>query len=409
MGKARILLAGGGAETEAALRHAFADGLDELDIVHTEDPHEALLALVEERFHLCIARGHADDPSPALRLCSDAKEAGIRIPILVLTDIVSRAVERELLAAGALAALPWDGTEEATLRSLVHLTLGLRLSEENLRQSNDRLVMEMLTLQDQRERAEALGAEYVALVEDYALAKEELERLNQEKNKFFSIIAHDLRSPFTSLLGFSSLLHERVDTLAPEKIRDFAGHIHDSGNRVFRLLENLLEWARLQMNRVEVEPRVFALGDATAKTLEVLGPVAAEKAIRLDQSGEPPRVYADLHMTETVIRNLVNNALKFTPEGGAVTVAYETNAADGEARLSVRDTGVGMDAATAGKLFKLSENVTMPGTAGEKGTGLGLLLCKELVERNGGRIWVKSAPGRGSTFTFTLPLAAPGA
>lgn len=407
MEMARILLAGGGENTEAALRRAFDQGAHAVEIVHASDADEALMALVAERFQLCLVRALDGAPDFAATICADAKEAGVRVPIVVLMDVANPDTESALLAAGALAAMPWDGSQDAMLRNLINLTLGLRQSEENLRQSNDRLVSEMRTLQDERERAEAVNVQYVELAENYALATEELEKLNQEKNKFFSIIAHDLRSPFTALLGFSGLLVERADKMDAAKIKDFATHINEAGNRVFKLLENLLEWSRLQMDRVQTEPQMFRVGDVAGKTIEVLGPVAAEKNITLTERGAAPEVYADPNMIDAVIRNLVNNAIKFTPNGGAITIAYERDEAASVARIVVIDNGIGMSADTAAKLFNIAENVSTQGTAGEAGTGLGLLLCKELVERNAGRIGVESTPGEGSTFNFTLPLRAP--
>jgi len=407
MGTARILLAGGGKSTEAALARAFDQSAHEIDIAHVADADDALMALVSERFQLCVIRALDDAPDVAKSFCTDAKEAGVRVPIIVLMDIANTDNERALLSAGALAAMPWDGSQDAMLRNIINLTLGLRKTEDNLRQSNDRLVTEMRTLQDERERAESLNIEYVELVENYAAAKAELEKLNQEKNKFFSIIAHDLRSPFTALLGFSTLLVERAEKMPPEKIKEFAVHINDAGNRVFKLLENLLEWSRLQMDRVDTQPHLFPVGDVAGKTVEVLGLVAKEKNITLNERGHPPEVYADPNMIDAVIRNLVNNAIKFTPTGGAITILYGVDTDANTARISVMDNGVGMSEEVASKLFNIAENTSTQGTAGEAGTGLGLLLCKELVERNHGHLEVESTPGTGSTFSFTLPLSAP--
>jgi len=407
MDSARILLTGGGAQTQAALQEAFSDGRVNIEIVHAIDADTALHALVAERFQLCVVRANSDAPHVALSICADIRDAGLRIPIIVLMDITSAQAEEGFLKAGALSAIPWDGSQGAMLRNFVKMTLWLRKSEDKLRHSNDQLIREMRTLQDERERAEAANAEYVELAESYALAKHELEILNQQKNKFFSIIAHDLRSPFTSLLGFSALLVERAEKLPLETIKEFATHIHDSGNRVFTLLENLLEWSRLQMNRIEVEPHLFSLHKISAKTIEVLSPVAAEKNITLVEHGEDIHAYADPYMIDAVIRNLVNNAIKFTPNEGTITLEYATDETLNQALIHITDTGVGMTAETLKKLFKMSETVSTKGTDGEHGTGLGLLLCHELVHRNAGHISVKSKSGIGSTFTFTLPLSAP--
>lgn len=406
MGSARILLTGGGKETESALRKAFENDGFTITLDHTNTLDDTLTALVSLPFQLCIVRCFADNPEEALAICEGSKEAGVRIPIVVLMDLVSRHTEKEFLEAGALAAMPWDGSQDAMLRNMVRLTVTLRSTEENLRASNDRLVQEMLTIQDERERAESMNTQYVELAENYALAKEELEKLNQEKNKFFSIIAHDLRSPFTSLLGFTALLEQRVSQLSPEKIKEYAETINASATRVFKLLENLLEWSRLQMDRIEFVPDIIKMSEATGKTLEVLGPVAAEKNIKLSADDHAPSAYADPYMVDAVIRNLVSNAIKFTPEGGTITIRYDVTQM-GHARTNITDTGLGMSKETVKKLFNLADNVTTVGTDGEKGTGLGLLLCKELVERNNGQLFVKSELGKGSTFSFTLPMQAP--
>lgn len=408
MGSARILLAGGGIETEHALLEAFNEDGFSIDLVHSGDAEETLTALVSSKFQLCVVRAISDQPEFPLAVCAGAKESGVRIPIVVLMDIASRRAENTFLKAGALAALPWDGSQDAMLRNFVHLTVVLRKSEDNLRKTNDHLVQEMRTIQDERERAEAMNIQYVELAENYAIAKDELEKLNQEKNKFFSIIAHDLRSPFTALLGFTSLLEQRAAVLPPEKIKDYVHTINDSANRVFKLLENLLEWARLQMDRIEYTPQFFALNEIVANSLDILGPVARDKGIALSESGESPTAFADSQTIDTVIRNLISNAIKFTPRGGTITVKY-AHTADHLAQVSIIDSGVGMDVKTADAIFHLSANVTTKGTDGEKGTGLGLLLCKELVERNQGKLSIKSEPGAGSTFSFTLPMTAPAA
>lgn len=406
MDKARILLGGGGQKIADSLHAVLSEDGVELELETVHDGDDILTALVSFPYELCILRTLSEAPEFAIQVCQDAHQSGVRIPIVVLMDFDCNQTERDFLDAGAIAAIPWDGTQGSMLRNLMRMTISLRATQESLRKTNDRMVQEMITMQDERERAEALNAQYVELAENYALAKEELEKLNQEKNKLFSIIAHDLRSPFTSLMGFTNLLKAQADKLSSEQVKDFANTIDASADRVFKLLENLLDWARLQMERVDPQPGQITLNDIAKKTIDVLGPVAAEKGLTLKETGETLEAYADPNMTDTVIRNLVNNAIKFTPEGGTITISYETTES-GKSKVSVADTGVGMSASIAKNIFSLAENVTTRGTNGEKGTGLGMTLCKELVELNGGTINVESEPGKGSTFSFTLPQDAP--
>ncbi|MEG3620332.1 HAMP domain-containing sensor histidine kinase [Magnetovibrio sp. PR-2] len=405
METARILLGGGGQKIADSLYAVLSEDGVKLDIQTVQDEDDILTALVSFPYELCILRTLSETPEFAIQVCKDARQSGIRIPVVVLMDLSCTQTERDFLNAGAIAAITWDGTQGSMLRNLMRMTLNLRATQENLRKTNDRLVQEMITMQDERERAEALNAQYVELAENYALAKEELEKLNQEKNKFFSIIAHDLRSPFTSLMGYTNLLKAQAENLSTEQVKDFANTIDQSANRVFKLLETLLEWAQLQMDRVDPQPDFITLNDIAQQTVEVLGPVATEKGLTLTQSGDALKAYADPNMIDTVIRNLVNNAIKFTPEGGTITIGFETTPF-GKAKVLVTDTGVGMSTSAAKKVFSLTDNVTTRGTNGEKGTGLGLTLCKELVELNAGLIDVTSQPNAGSTFSFTLPQEA---
>ncbi|MBF0251926.1 MAG: HAMP domain-containing histidine kinase [Alphaproteobacteria bacterium] len=407
MDSARILLAGGGSETEAAVRAALDGAGMSLEFLHTATADDTLTELAMQPFQLCLVRAHSDSPAFALEICDETRQSGLRIPIIVLMDLTSRSAEDQFLAAGAYAAMPWDGSQDAMVRNMVRMTLKLRKVEANLRQSNDQLVQEMLTLQDERERAEAVNGQYVELAENYAIAKEELEKLNNEKNKFFSIIAHDLRSPFTALLGFTELLMTRSETFTPDQVKSFSTTIHDSATKVFKLLENLLEWSRLQMDRVEFAPRDFVTSEVIERTIDILGPVADKKAVDLAVEGGAEHVFADLHMVDAVIRNLVNNAIKFTPRDGSIRIVSKPDGAD-TVRIEVVDTGVGMTGDTCRKIFSLTDNISTTGTDGEPGTGLGVLLCKELVERNGGEIGVKSQPGQGTTMWFTLPAKSAG-
>lgn len=179
--------------------------------------------------------------------------------------------------------------------------------------------------------------------------------------------------------------------------------MHESAQRVFKLLENLLEWSRLQMGQLKFEPGPVDLKEIIDTNLELYVPLAKEKAIRLTgKRRKSLNVFADAHMVDAIVRNLVNNAIKFTPEKGKVTISARRNGKWAEVEVS--DTGVGISADKAARLFRLDEKTSTVGTGGETGTGLGLHLCKEMVERQGGRIQVKSTEGEGSAFRFTLPL-----
>ncbi|MFD2205573.1 ATP-binding protein [Kiloniella antarctica] len=234
-------------------------------------------------------------------------------------------------------------------------------------------------------------------------AEEELKQLNEQKNKFFSIIAHDLKGPFNSLLGFSSLLSVKGSNIDPEKTVQYGIAVHNSATQVFKLLENLLDWSLLQMDRMEFEISPVSVEDIITENLDLFQPTAEEKSIRLKADCQKDIiVMADNYMLDTIIRNLILNAIKFTPLNGEVTITSRENG--NWAEIEVSDTGVGIPSSKATRLFLLSEKTSTLGTSGETGTGLGLPLCKDLVERQGGQITVKSVKGKGSSFQIKLPL-----
>ncbi len=237
-----------------------------------------------------------------------------------------------------------------------------------------------------------------------------LSQLNADKDKLFSIISHDLRSPFNALLGNAQLLVEKMDKLSQQDIQDMTQSIYSGAKAVYNLLDNLLTWARLQREEgIKCYPESIELRELAAETLAVLGPSAAQKEIELSNAIPPDFwVQADRPMLEMVIRNLTGNALKFTPRGGQVTLGGCRNGVNGQSgfgQVSVQDTGVGMDQADAATLFRIDAYRSTLGTEREKGSGLGLIICKEMVERHGGKIWVESELGKGTTVEFTVPLA----
>lgn len=233
---------------------------------------------------------------------------------------------------------------------------------------------------------------------------EELKSLNASKDKFFSIIAHDLKSPLSGLLGFTEILVDEYDDLEDEEIKEFVGHAHQAAKNLNALLENLLEWSRIQVGKMVFEPVKLNVESVFEDIFGLFIHNSRSKNIKLEKNVDPSiNVYADRNTFKTIMRNLVSNGIKFTRDGGAISlVAAEKN---GFIEISVQDSGVGISQENIDKLFRIDVNYTTPGTNKERGTGLGLVLCKELVEKNGGRIWVESEIGKGTKFTFTLPRA----
>jgi len=232
-------------------------------------------------------------------------------------------------------------------------------------------------------------------------AEEELKYLNATKDKFFSIIAHDLKNPFHSILGATDLMIQKYDEWDSEKQKMFLKNVHEAADQGYNLLTNLLEWSRSQTGRLNLQFMELRLNDLVKENFKLLKNQAHEKNITfINNVTEDMKVQADMNSIKTVLRNLFSNALKFTEEGGEVKV-YSVKENE-KIKVSVQDSGIGMDDEQADKLFRIDQNQSTKGTNNEEGTGLGLILCKEFVEKNGGEIWVESKKGTGTTFHFTL-------
>jgi PAS domain S-box-containing protein len=229
-----------------------------------------------------------------------------------------------------------------------------------------------------------------------------LHELNATKDKFFSIIAHDLKSPFNSIIGFSSLLAEQIQEKNYEGIEEYAGIIQNSSHRAMDLLMNLLEWSSSQTGRMEFNPEYTEMVSLINDVMELSRGAALQKSITISKNFPQRSIaFADKEMTSAILRNLISNAVKFTKPGGEIVITTEQS--QNELTVTVHDNGVGIKKNVIEKLFRIDENYSTLGTQNEKGTGLGLILCKEFVEKQGGKIWVKSEPGKGTSFSFTLP------
>jgi len=232
---------------------------------------------------------------------------------------------------------------------------------------------------------------------------EELLNLNAEKDKFFSIVAHDLRSPFNSFLGLTQIMAEDLQSLSMSQIQNIALSMSKSANNLYALLENLLAWSRLQRGMTSFDPKSFLLMPKISESLELVCEMAHRKGIEtVINMQEDLVVFADQNMLESTIRNVALNAVKFTNKGGKITISARSVSRN-SIEISVRDTGIGMSSEIMDKLFRIDEHISRVGTEGEASTGLGLLLSRDFIEKHGGRIWAESEEGRGSTFFFTFP------
>ncbi len=232
--------------------------------------------------------------------------------------------------------------------------------------------------------------------------QQELKELNATKDKFFSIIAHDLKSPFNHLLGLTEIINNLAEKSDNKEILEISELINKSAKRGKNLLDNLLEWSRSQIGTHIFNPKNIVLFDSVDETISFASSMAAEKHISIvNDIPQKTIVLADINMLNTILRNLISNAIKFTNPDGVVRI-YARDLKH-SVKITVEDNGIGISNSILPKLFNIEENPSTIGTGSEKGTGLGLILCREFVDRHGGEIYVKSERGMGSKFIFKLP------
>jgi signal transduction histidine kinase len=231
---------------------------------------------------------------------------------------------------------------------------------------------------------------------------EDLEVANREKDKFFSLIAHDLRTPLVGLTGYAEILSQDIDELTKEEIKEYSNSIVEISRQTIKFLSNLLEWSRLQTGKIQYVPNDLSINLTVQSIFQLLKSNAARKNINLVNNTNPEHIaYADENMIYSVLNNLISNAIKFTNPGGEIIVASRE---EGDKIITtVKDNGVGMDDEQLKNLFALNKSFTTIGTAKEKGTGLGIILCRDFVNKNFGKLWVESKVGEGSEFSFSLP------
>ncbi|NHB68701.1 hybrid sensor histidine kinase/response regulator [Perlabentimonas gracilis] len=305
------------------------------------------------------------------------------IPIIMCTGIMITSESlKYALDSGAVDYIrkPIDSIE---LQARVHSMLKLSDSISIIKEQNN-------TLEAQKE--------------EIKLQRDELKSANETKDKFFGIIAHDLRNPFNSLLGLSELIIEKIENNDTENALNLSKYLNQTANSAYELLENLLTWSRCQSKKIDFKPKDLSLKEILDYIVRFMIGAAQIKEINLrSKLSHDIRVNADNDMLLTIIRNLVTNAIKFSNSNDTVTLdAFQDNQ---HITVVVSDTGIGMDETTLQGLFSIVGKTKSQGTANEPGTGLGLYLCKEFVEKHGGTIWVESTENEGSKFYFTLPRA----
>jgi PAS domain S-box-containing protein len=256
----------------------------------------------------------------------------------------------------------------------------------------------------------AYGITYLRLAESEQEAvkvikenENKLKELITTKDKFFNIVAHDLKNPFTSLLGSSELLYNNIDQMSADNIKKLALILNDSAKGGYSILQNLLDWSRSETGLLNFNPENINLRIVVNENLENVQLQVANKGIStISELSEDFFIFTDKNMINTVLRNLISNAVKYTYKKGTVVVRATKNTK--ECIITVKDSGIGIEKEKVETLFRLENSLSLPGTEKEQGTGLGLRLCKEFTERMGGRIWVESKEGKGSEFNFTIPV-----
>ena len=259
-----------------------------------------------------------------------------------------------------------------------------------------------------KEIVDANTAERIKALKVLKESEAKLRESNATKDKFFSIIAHDLKSPFSSMLGFSELLNKNFDKYTTKKQKKFSNYIHQGIQNTYKLLNELLLWSQSQKGTISFNKEQLNLFLLSNEVFEPLKQAAENKSIKLNNKiPKDEHINADKSMLSTIIRNIFSNAIKFTPKGGKIIISTNKTTTENNKKfleIRIKDTGIGIPKEIQPKLFIISENTSTLGTENEKGTGLGLILCKEFIEKHNGKIWIKSEEGEGSEFIFTLPV-----
>lgn len=290
--------------------------------------------------------------------------------------------------------------------AITHTNKKLEKQKNEISETNQKLLLLNKNLMEQKQKVEELNQKLNEANHKLLESEKHLINTNRTKDKFFSIISHDLRNPFASIVSFSRILKREIHELTKDELRELALELDKSVLKINNLLENLLQWSRAQTGKINYHPEYIALKAIVLENINLFSGNAREKNIEiLDLIDEDLVVFADMNMTHTVVRNLLSNALKYTNPGGKIEL--NSMMEENQVVISVADNGVGISEENIAKLFRVDTLHTTFGTGDEKGSGLGLLLCKEFIEKQGGEISLESTEGEGTVFRFSLPLENP--
>lgn len=381
------------------------------------DDEEIILDALQEQLVSCFGDEYnietSDSAEDALEFFKELLEEGQQVPVIISDYIMPGMKGDELLkeihklSPGSLKILltgqaSIEGISNAINNAKLYRYIAKPWDKDDLvltvREAIKSFFQE-IKIRKQNSELRSLNA---SLEDQVVKRTKELHLANASKDKFFSIIAHDLKSPFNALMGLSEIMIENWDVLPDEDKMEFTKDIHKASKSTYSLLKNLLEWTRSQTGRIKIEPTTFYPEKIVHENFKVLKQHAESKQIRIENNIDPEvSCFADMNMMSTVFRNLISNAIKFTNTGGRIAISSKENGAF--YTFCISDDGIGMDEETQSELFSMSNKAQRTGTSQESGTGLGLLLCKEFVEKNKGEISVRSKVNEGSTFYFTLP------
>jgi signal transduction histidine kinase len=386
-------------------------------VIFCIDDEEIILEALEEQLNTIFGGEYtvetSDSGEDAVEYFKEMIEEGIRVPVVIADYIMPGMKGDELLkeihrlSPGSLKILLTgqaniEGISNAINNAQLYRYIAKPWDKDDLVLTVKEAIksfFQELKIKKQNEELLILNA---SLEEKVKSRTNELTNANAAKDKFFSIIAHDLKSPFTAILGLTDIMIENWEVMEDEEKIEFLNDLYTTSKNTFNLLQNLLEWSRAQTGSLTIVPGDFSPSEIVIETLKVLQKGTSSKKLTINNKiPEDVFCYADKNMITTVFRNLISNAIKFTPQGGVIELLVSPN--KDHYQFCIADSGIGISEDEIQKLFNITEKVQRPGTENEQGTGLGLLLCKEFIEKNHGEIFVESEIKKGSKFFFTVP------